>query len=182
MDFLHRVQAVVILDEMGNRVFAKYYTGEDAPEAAKALASEGKQRQLEMSIHQAITPRRNSVSPDGDVMIMDGHAVLFQLGSDVIFLVIGDSEENEMVLYNVLKALVDALKQILNSLDLGVRQLLENYDAVLLTVDELLDDGIILEMNPSSIAAEVEPYMADTTADSARKVLGTVNRYLRENL
>lgn len=184
MDFLHRVEAVVILDEGGERVFAKYYTGEDAPESAKALASVEKQRLLERSIQTALhsTQRSFRSSGEGDIMLVDGHAVLFQTGEDITFIVIANESENELVLLSVLRALVEALRLELNTTELDMLQLLERYDALLLTVDELLDEGIVLETNAVTIAGEVEPFLAETGGESARKALTTVNKYLRDNL
>lgn len=186
MDFLHRVQAVVVLDATGRRVFAKYYTGEDAPASSKMLAPVDRQRALEQQIQQAVRDPKiamNTVAYSrSEILVVDGHSVFYQFGDDVTFIVIGDSNENEQVLSGVLTTFVDVLKQCLNTPSVNNRMLLENYDALLLTVDEMLDEGIILETNPSNIAAEIEPYLIDTGSESARKALTTVNKYLRENL
>lgn len=184
MDFLHRVQAVVVTSFTGGRIFAKYFTGEDTPETSKALVPLERQRALEASIAQALRdPRRGgSLSQEGDILLIDGHAVLYHVSEDVTVMVIGAATENELVLFNVLHSLVDALKDILNSPVLTHRLLLENYDALLLVVDEMLDEGIILESDSSTLVKEVGQYLVESNGETARKALSTVNRYLRENL
>ncbi|EPY40819.1 coatomer zeta subunit [Angomonas deanei] len=119
---------------------------------------------------------------DGNVLILDGHSVIFQLSEDIAFIVVGDCRDNELVLLTVLKTLVDSLREVLGTQMIGSREILEEYQALLLTVDELLDEGIVLETNSYSVAAEVSPYLADTGSEMTRKALSTVNKYLRENL
>lgn len=186
MDFLHRVEAVVILDAGGKRLFAKYFSGEDTPASSKALASVDKQRALECLIQQVVRDPKmggnTSAYSRTEIVIVSDHAVLYQFGDDCTFVVMGSAEENEQVLATVLNTLVDALKQEIGMLSLSTRSLLENYDAVLLTVDEMLDNGVILETNPSNVVAEVEPFIVDTGTETAHKVFSTVNKYLRENL
>ncbi|ORC84721.1 coatomer zeta subunit [Trypanosoma theileri] len=183
MDFMHHVQGIVILNELGGRVFAKYYITPDMQERG-VLNTIDKQRVLEMGIHTASRdPKRCcSTSIDGDIMIHEGHTVLLQLSEDVLFMVIGDGNENELVLHSVLRGLVDALRQELKVLDLNMRMLLEKYDAVVLTVDELVDEGIILETNPANICYDVAPFIAESGGETARKALNKVNKYLKENL
>jgi coatomer subunit zeta len=95
--------------------------------------------------------------------------------SDVMLYVVGGSDENEIVwlyarpshpslrvansvpsqlLYNVILALRDSLSILLkNSTD--KRTIIENYDLVTLAIDEIVDDGIILETDPMVVASRV---------------------------
>lgn len=184
MAFLHRVQAVLALDNHGNRVFAKYYVGEDTPETSKALAPLEKQRSLEQAIFQAVNdPHRGShVAYEHEILVVEGHIALFHVAEDVMFVVVGAGTENEVVLLNVLSGLVDALRQELNTPALTARLLLENFCALIMTVDEMLDEGIILETDAATVANDLEPYLIDASHDTARAALTGVNKYLRENL
>jgi coatomer subunit zeta len=184
MAFLHRVQAVIVLDNTGSRIFTKYFVGEDTPESSKALEPLEKQRTLEKNIFQAIhDPRRsNNIAYESEIVVVDGHIVLFHVSEDVTVMVMGSSNENEVVLCSVLTGLVDALKQELNVPSLTARLLLENYCALLMTVDEMLDEGIILETDSAAVAGELEPYLIDVSNDTARAAISNVNKYLRENL
>jgi hypothetical protein len=68
--------------------------------------------------------------------------------------VVGPSSENEIFLFNVILALRDSLNILLkNSTD--KRTIIENYDLVSLAIDEIVDDGIVLETDPVTIAHRV---------------------------
>ncbi|KPA85852.1 putative coatomer zeta subunit [Leptomonas pyrrhocoris] len=184
MAFLHRVQAVIVLDSNESRVFTKYFVGEDTPESSKALAPLEKQRALEHNIFQAIHDFRNRthVTYESEILVVDGHVVVFHVGEDVTVIVMGAGNENELVLCSVLTGLVDALKQELNVPSLTNRVLLENYCALLMTVDEMLDEGIILETESEAIATSLEPYLIDKSNETARAAISKVNKYLQDNL
>ena len=96
--------------------------------------------------------------------------------SDVALYVVGSMDDNEVLLYNVILALRDSLHLLFKSVSgtpladkhLGCskgfadnstlsrqsvdkRTIIENYDLVALLVDELVDDGIILETDPTIV-------------------------------
>ena len=108
-----------------------------------------------------------------DVLAYDGKVVVFKMESDVMLYVVGGSDENEIVgasrrcsglcvpianfhqlLYNVILALRDSLSILLkNSTD--KRTIIENYDLVALAINEIVDDGIILETDPMVVSSRV---------------------------
>lgn len=71
---------------------------------------------------------------------------------------------------------------IINVPQLNRRQLLLKYDALVLTVDELIEDGVILETDVNRLVAQVTLFTTDTNIETAHKALTSVNKYLRENL
>jgi glycyl-tRNA synthetase beta subunit len=79
---------------------------------------------------------------------------------DAWFFVVSRQNENELILANVLNALTDALTTTLRSID--KRTMLDNYDSVLLTVDELVDGGMILETDATAISNRVGMKAANT--------------------
>lgn len=91
---------------------------------------------------------------NSDIILYDNRIVVFKAESDVMLYVVGGVEENEMLLWHTLLALRDSLNILLkNATD--KRTLLENYDIVSLAIDEIVDDGIILETDPATIASRV---------------------------
>ena len=87
-------------------------------------------------------------------MIVGSNTVVFRGGSDVVFYVCGGGKENELILVAVLDALFDALSLLLRD-QMERRVLLDNLDLIMLAVDELVDGGVILEMDPRAIASRV---------------------------
>ena len=58
----------------------------------------------------------------------------------MLFYVIGDSNDNELLLSEVLDAVTDTLDILFGS-QLEKRTLLENFDLLILTVDEIFEEG-----------------------------------------
>mmetsp|Transcript_50676 Transcript_50676/g.58323 ORF Transcript_50676/g.58323 Transcript_50676/m.58323 type:complete len:193 (+) Transcript_50676:73-651(+) len=191
MDFLHKVEAIVILDAEGNRVFAKYYPvvveaatkKSDVIDAATGVwATPEKQASLEANIHSKTRDPKRATCADGDIMIVDGHTVLTFMEPELTFIVIGGGEENEMVLNAVVQCLVESLQHVLKVTNLDKRTLLEKYDVLLLVVDEMIDDGIILETSSSSIVGDVAPFEVESSTDGAKKAVSTLTKLLKNNL
>ncbi|RYC63517.1 hypothetical protein CHU98_g2707 [Xylaria longipes] len=90
----------------------------------------------------------------GDIILYDNKLVLYKMESDVMMYVVGGAEENEVLLYNVILALRDSL-HLLFKQSVDKRTVVENYDLVSLAIDEIVDDGIILETDPTIIVQRV---------------------------
>ena len=73
---------------------------------------------------------------------------------DVTLYLLGSLDENELILQQAFNAFKDSLDLILNS-GIDKKNIQENYDMVLLAIDETIDDGIILETDPATIASRV---------------------------
>lgn len=195
MEFLHKVEALVILDADGNRVYSKYYPvvidephsssskKSDSIEAATAVwATSEKQRAMEAGIHTKARDPKRASSSEGDIMIYEGHTVLFFVEQELTFIIVGSGDENEMVLNAVLQCLVESLQQVLKVSTLDKRSVLEKYEVLLLIIDEMIDDGIILETSSSIIVGDVAPYEVESSTDGARKALSSINKIIKQSL
>ncbi|KEF54511.1 uncharacterized protein A1O9_09678 [Exophiala aquamarina CBS 119918] len=135
-----------------HRLFAKYYSAPHQsatqPTPAQPYASLKEQKAFEKGLLEK-TSKQTS-----DVILYDNKVVVFKNESDVMLYVLGGPEENEILLYNVILALRDTLSILLkNSTD--KRTIMENYDLVTLAIDEIVDDGIVLETDPVMVASRV---------------------------
>lgn len=147
---LYSTKAIVILDNDGNRIFAKYYQppyASNTEQTPSLITSVKEQKQFEKALFSK-THRQNN-----DVLIFQNQLILYKTISDVtLYAIAANTEENESMIYQLVIGLKDAFAILLgNSVDKG--SLLENYDLVALAIDEAVDSGIILETDPSSIAA-----------------------------
>lgn len=163
---LYSIKATLILDNEGNRLYAKYYSpphGETEATATNSLVSVKEQKQFEKSLF-AKTNKQNS-----DVLIFDNHLIVYKQILDVtIYLIATSVSENEAMIYQVLIGIKDALSIVLantgSSNNMGggssgagsggidKRAILEHYDLVSLVIDEAIDSGIILEVDPTVLA------------------------------
>ncbi|KAK8056153.1 hypothetical protein PG993_001380 [Apiospora rasikravindrae] len=157
---LFTVNAIIVLSvDDGSRIFAKYYN-QQAPWRDSRYAT-------------IASPTTNGPYPDvksqksfekgllektakqtGDIILYDNRIVLYKMESDVMMYVVGDVSENEVLLYNVILALRDSLHLIFKQ-SVDKRTIIENYDLVSLAIDEIVDDGIILETDPTIIVQRV---------------------------
>eukprot|EP00854_Cymbomonas_tetramitiformis_P021220 gene21220-25496_t len=93
--------------------------------------------------------------------MFDNVITVFKFVSDLHFYVTGNQDENELILVTVLQALFDAISLLLRNA-VEKKTVLENLDLVLLTLDEIVDGGVILETEASVIASRVTMRGADS--------------------
>ncbi|XP_074653751.1 coatomer subunit zeta-1-like [Tubulanus polymorphus] len=137
---LYTVKAILILDNDGKRLIAKYY--DDTYPTAK------EQKAFESNLFNK-THRANA-----EIIMLEGLTCVYRSNVDLFFYVIGSANENELILVSVLNAFYDAISQMLRK-NVEKRALLDNLDAIFLAMDEICDGGIIMEADPSIIAQRV---------------------------
>ncbi|KAI1478896.1 snare-like protein [Daldinia eschscholtzii] len=156
---LSSVNAIIILNiDDGSRIFAKYYSEpHHAPTASSTnhhhqpsgpFADVKSQKTFEKGLLD------KTAKQTGDIILYDNRIVLYKMESDVMMYVVGGVDENEVLLYNVILALRDSL-HLLFKQSVDKRTIIENYDLVSLAIDEIVDDGIILETDPTIIVQRV---------------------------
>ncbi|SPN97122.1 related to coatomer protein zeta chain [Cephalotrichum gorgonifer] len=152
---LFTVQAVLILSsDDGSRIFAKYYSPPHNATTGLSGASSNPYPDLkaQKAFEKGLADK--TLKQTGDIILYDNRIVLYKMESDVMMYVIGSVDENEILLYNVILALRDSL-HLLFKQSVDKRTIIENYDLVSLAVDEIVDDGIILETDPTIVIQRV---------------------------
>mmetsp|Transcript_13197 Transcript_13197/g.55277 ORF Transcript_13197/g.55277 Transcript_13197/m.55277 type:complete len:179 (-) Transcript_13197:63-599(-) len=168
------VKSMLVLDSDGKRVAVKYYDAE-SQELSEQLA-------FEKSLY-AKTSRTNARG-EAEIIMFDNVIVVYKFIGDLMFFVVGDAEDNELVLNIVLTALTEAIGILVRS---GVerRTLLENLDLVLLVLDEIVDGGNVLETDPGIVASRVAMRGAEDTPigeQSFSQALGSAREQLARAL
>lgn len=111
---LFSVNAVLVMSaDDGSRIFSKYYSAPHPPAGtapnstdypgANPYPTVKEQRAFEKGL---LEKTNKSTS---DVILYDNRIVVFKMESDVMLYVVGSAEENEVLLYNVVLSLRDAL-------------------------------------------------------------------------
>ena len=139
------IGAIIVLDTEGERITARYF---DRSYVKDLLA----QTEFEKKLHKKT--KGVAAKVDAEVLLLDGMNVLYRSGADVTFYVVGKSEENELILVAVLDALTTAVTSLLKGV-LDKRSILTQLELLLLAIDELVDGGIPLELDPSVIESRV---------------------------
>ncbi|KAL2200071.1 Longin-like domain-containing protein [Corynascus similis CBS 632.67] len=153
---LYSVNAILILSsEDGSRIFTKYYTPphQTAPNPTGAASGPSSQNPYPDKTSQTRFEKallQKTAKQTGDILLFDNRIVLYKMESDVAIYVVGSLDDNEILLYNVLLALRDSM-HLLFKQSVDKRTIIENYDLVSLAVDEICDDGVVLETDPTII-------------------------------
>ncbi|KAH1007278.1 coatomer subunit zeta-1 [Dendroctonus ponderosae] len=138
---LYTVKGIVILDSDGNRILAKYYDVKSLPTVKERKAFE---KNLFNKTHRA----------NAEIIMLDGFTCVYKSNVDLFFYVMGNSNENELILMNVLNCLYDSLSQILRK-NVEKRAVMDSLDIVMLAIDEICDSGIIIDADSSSVVSRV---------------------------
>jgi len=145
---LYAVQAVLVLDNEGNRILAKYYSP-SSPTAVKSplvAAPVKEQKAFEKKLVQ------KTKGVNGDILLMDKHLVVYKQTADVLIYLVCPPEENEALVYQALVTLRDSVDAMLDH-QVDKTFLVAHYDRLALVVDEIIDNGIILATEKRSIVA-----------------------------
>jgi len=132
------IKGLLILDQDGERIFAKYF---NPPEN---LSNPKGQKAFEKTLH------KKTNDANAEIIMLDGLTIVYRSSVDVFFYVIGSQQENELILVATLNTIFDAIS-LLTKKSVEKRTLLSSLDAVYLAMDEVCDSGIIIESDPETI-------------------------------
>ncbi|KAL6616346.1 hypothetical protein ACP70R_038616 [Stipagrostis hirtigluma subsp. patula] len=140
------VKNILLLDSEGKRVAVKYYS-DDWPSLSSKLA-------FEKSLFAKT--QKTGARTEAEIVMFDGHIVVYKFIQDLHFFVTGGEEENELILASVLQGFCEAVGILLShARNTDKRTALENLDLIFLCIDEVVDGGIVLETDHKVIAEKV---------------------------
>merc|ERR1712025_7655 len=136
------IKAILVMDNDGNRLLPKYYDRQRFPDVKE-------QTRFEKLVF------KKTVKANSEIIMLEGLTILYKSSVDLFFYVVGSSYENELVLLSALNTLFDSLNTILRK-EFEKKVLMDNLDMVMLAVDELCDNGILMESDPEIVAARAQ--------------------------
>ena len=121
---LYAITAFIILDTDGNRVLSKYYRQENNPCSSKSTKE---QRVFEKRFVCDGSPSTlpNHTKNTGDIIPYDGRLAVYKHSLDLIFYLIANQDENELMINIALSAFSDAVHMLLRN-QVEKRAVLEN--------------------------------------------------------
>ncbi|XP_054151013.1 coatomer subunit zeta-1 [Melozone crissalis] len=172
---LYTVKAIIILDNDGERLFAKYY--DDTYPSVK------EQRAFEKNIFS------KTHRSDSEIALLDGLTVVYKSSIDLYCCVIGSATRtrwghgDRLMLTAVLNCLFDSLSQMLRK-NVERRALLDNMEGLFLAVDEIVDGGVILESDPQQVVHRVAVRGEDVplTEQTVSQVLQSAKEQIKWSL
>lgn len=142
---LPSISAIIVLDQDGKAIASKYYQ--------KSCTDIKAQHAFEKKLYQKTC--RTNAKQDAEVLLFEKYVVLYKFVNDVIFYVCAPAEENELIVLSVLNCLEESLHQLLRNQ--VSKRTLNDYDiaCLMLTIDEIVDEGLLLELDSSMVISRV---------------------------
>ena len=109
----------------------------DDPSPTQSLSLENRETNFWL-LFSGLVPRRIT----GDIILYDGRLAVYKHSLDLIFYLIANQDENELMISTALSAFSDAVHMLLRN-QVEKRAVLENLDLVLLCLDETIDEGCV---------------------------------------
>ena len=141
---LYTIKGIIVLDNDGHRIWANYYDPNVFPSIKE-------QKKFEKCLFGK-TSRANV--DDVDIIMLDNSTILYKSKVDLYFYVIGGAKENELLLMSVLNCVFDSISLILRK-SVEKSSVYQNMDMIMLAMDEICDNGIVLEFDASAVADKV---------------------------
>ena len=92
---------------------------------------------------------------ENDIMNVDDYVAVFRCYTDMTVYVIGDGkQDNELILASVLDTIHDCFDQVFKH-NIERKSLINNMTGVILVIDELIDQGIIMQLDANIILQRI---------------------------
>lgn len=146
-------------DVCNNRIYSKYYQNDPL------FTEESKKQDFEASIMKRIS------KCDSEFLHHQDRLVLFRRSYDVVVMIVGRVEENEMLLHQIFECIDLVLRETIKP-QLDSTALLDNYDLLVVALDQCVMEGIPLDFDASDIIARVVEDKGSFRSSSVSSFLG----------
>ncbi|CAA7033566.1 unnamed protein product [Microthlaspi erraticum] len=165
------VKNILLLDSEGKRVAVKYYSDDWATNAAK------------LSFEKFVFSKtsKTNARTEAEITLLDSNIIVYKFAQDLHFFVTGGENENELILSSVLQGFFDAVALLLRN-NVEKMEALENLDLIFLCLDEMVDQGVILETDPNVIAGKVAMQSSEASGSLSEQTLTQALATAREHL
>mmetsp|Transcript_136412 Transcript_136412/g.340131 ORF Transcript_136412/g.340131 Transcript_136412/m.340131 type:complete len:195 (-) Transcript_136412:108-692(-) len=160
-DGLCQILALLVLDSEGQRLAVKYSS------IGKKELWVGSKAQIafEKKIISKL-PKPSAARSEVDVAVIDEYTILFQACNDVVVCAVASPTENELVVLQLVEGIFASMSSITQgssflSSGLTKQLVLDGLSDVLFILDEVVDEGIIMETDEDKISARIK--MIDET-------------------
>ena len=134
------VKFIIILDNSGKLIYSKYFTGKD----------QIKQREFEKQI--CFQVKNLNISPgELDIFSMEDYNIFVKIIGQIAYFIGLNEEDNECLGYNFCKIFENCLGNITND-NFDRIKIFENLERIIVMIDEMLDNGLIVNTDPDSIS------------------------------
>ncbi|KAG2330171.1 hypothetical protein Bca4012_020240 [Brassica carinata] len=165
------VKNILLLDSEGKRVAVKYYSDDWTTNAAK----------LAFEKYVFTKTSKTNARTEAEITLLENNIVVYKFAQDLHFFVTGGEDENELILSSVLQGFFDAVALLLRN-NVEKMEALENLDLIFLCLDEMVDQGMVLETDANVIAGKVAMQSAEASGSLSEQTLTQAFATAREHL
>jgi len=138
-DLVCNIKFITILDNSGKIIYGKYFTIKE------------REKQIELEKQLCFQTKNLNIIPDEiDIFNMDDYNILVKIIGEIAYFVGINEEDNECLAYNFCKIFENILGTITNE-NFSRTKIFENYEKLVVMIDEMLDEGLIVNSDPESI-------------------------------
>lgn len=141
MNVINSIKAIIILSTDGRRTLVKYY-------------DEQMQSNSKLDFEKKLYSKTKSPKAKDEIIELDGVLVVHKFITDSHIYVVGDRNENPLVLDSVLSCLVEIFNSLSSNV-IGGNLVHDNSSRVVLALDEICDSGMILETDPNLVLQRI---------------------------
>ncbi|OQV23188.1 Coatomer subunit zeta-1 [Hypsibius exemplaris] len=165
---LYTIKALLILDSDGERLIAKYFDD--------TFGSVKEQKSFERNLFAKTTK-----ASGGEIILIDGLTCVYRSNVELFFYVAGSSQENEIILTQVLNCLYESVQTFLGKA-FEKRNFLDNLDSAFLVVDEIVDGGVICELDSDVVTQRASIRHSDEQIPLGEQTVAQVLQSAKEQL
>lgn len=161
MDITNTLKAIIILDSDGKRIISRCFD------------EKTNSRQFEKKLFiKTKAPRMRD-----DILVIDNTLIVHKFVTDIHIYVVGNKNENPLILDSVLNCLVESITSLLNK-SVERQTVFGHLSKVILALDETCDNGLIFETDSNLVTQRV--ILKDEVAEQsmAQKIQGATE-YIR---
>ena len=134
------IKFIIILDNSGKIIYSKYYTDKNTAE---------KQREFEKQLCFQVK-NLNIMPGELDIFSIEDYNIFVKLLGEIAYFIGINENDNECLGYNFCKIFESCLSNILND-NFERAKLFKNLEKIMLLIDEMIDNGIIVNTDQDSI-------------------------------
>ena len=152
-----RVKFILILDNSGKRIYCSYYT--------KDYDTLNSQLDFENRLCK-ITQVYSVDKYDLDIFNFEKYNIISRVNNEIAIFIGEDEDDNEILLDKVLEAIEVQLFNLVGE-DLTRENVLNHYDELVMLIDELVTNGVVLNIEEHSLYKRVKNVKSEQNNNSS---------------
>ena len=133
------IKFIIILDNSGKLIYGKYFIDKD------------QERQREFEKQLCFQVKNLNISQgELDIFNIDDYNILVKIIGEIAYFIGLNENDNECLGYNFCKIFENCVGNITND-NFGRQKIFDNLDKIMLIIDEMVDNGLIINSDSDSI-------------------------------